>query len=121
MNAELEKVLRNLWQKRTQNEYVFINPRTRDRYTDRFELMRRICRRAGVRPFTYHCIRHFVASYLYDKGKRPLPEVGRLLRHTNYQTTERYLQLVDPNLRETIRLLETFTAPLVDEVQDLER
>ena len=29
-----------------------------------------------------------------------------LLRHTNYQTMERYLQLVDPNLRETMRLLE---------------
>jgi integrase len=51
-----------------------------------------------------------VASYLYDKEKRPLPEISRLLRHTNYQTTERYLQLVDPNLRETMRLLEDFTS-----------
>jgi integrase len=121
MNAELEKVLKNLWQKRIGDEYVFINPKTGDRYIDRFELMRRICRRAGVRHYTYHCIRHFVASYLYDKEKRPLPEVSRLLRHTNYQTTERYLQLVDPNLRETIRLLESFTAPLVDEVREAEK
>ena len=29
-----------------------------------------------------------------------------LLRHTNYQTMERYLQLVDQNLRETLQLLE---------------
>lgn len=72
--------------------------------------MRRICKRAGLRRYTYHCIRHFVASYLYDKEKRPLPEISRLLRHTNYQTTERYLQLVDPNLRETMRLLEDFTS-----------
>ncbi|MEW6659307.1 MAG: site-specific integrase [Thermodesulfobacteriota bacterium] len=121
MNAELERVLRNLWQKRAGEEYVFINPRTGDRYTDRFELMRRICRRAGVRHYTYHCIRHFAASYLYHKEKRPLPEVSKLLRHTNYQTTERYLQLVDPNLRETIRLLENFTAPLGDEAREVEK
>ena len=114
MNAALEGVLRDLWKKRTQDEYVFVNPRSGDRYTDRFELMRRICRRAGVRRYTYHCIRHFVASYLYDKEKRPLPEISKLLRHTNYQTTERYLQLVDPNLRETMRLLEDFTN-IVDE------
>jgi integrase len=109
MNAALEKVLRDLWQKRTQDEYVFVSPRTGGRYTDRFELMRRICERAGVRRYTYHTIRHFVASYLYDKEKRPLPEISKLLRHTNYQTTERYLQLVDPNLRETMRLLEGVT------------
>jgi integrase len=106
MNAELEKVLRDLWQKRRQDEWVFWNPKTGGRYTDRFDLMRRICQRAEVRRYTYHTIRHFVASYLYDKEKRPLPEISRLLRHTNYQTTERYLQLVDPNLRETMRLLE---------------
>lgn len=122
MNAELERVLKNLRQKRIGEEYVFINPRTGDRYTDRFELMRRICRRAGVRHYTYHCIRHSAASYLYHKEKRPLPEVSKLLRHTNYQTIERYLQLVDPNLRETICLLENFTAPISDEVQqDLQK
>ena len=33
MNAELEKVLRDLWQKRRQVEWVFVNPRTGSRYT----------------------------------------------------------------------------------------
>lgn len=123
MNADLEEVLRNLWKKRTQEEYVFVNPRSGDRYTDRFELMRRICRRAGLRRYTYHCIRHFVASYLYDKEKRPLPEISKLLRHTNYQTTERYLQLVDPNLRETMRLLEGGTEDITEDANhaNLER
>jgi len=101
--------VRDLWKKRRQDEYIFVNPRSGDRYTDRFELMRRICKRAGLKRYTYHYIRHFVASYLYNKEKRPLPEISRLLRHTNYQTTERYLQLVDPNLRETMWLLEDFT------------
>ncbi len=50
--------------------------------------------------------RHFVASYLYDKMKRPISEISKLLRHTNVQTMERYLQLVAPHLRDTMRLLE---------------
>lgn len=117
MNEDLEGVLRDLQKKATHGEYVFTNPRTGGRYTDRFDLMRRICRRAGVRRYTFHCIRHFVASYLYDKEKRPLPEISKLLRHTNYQTTERYLQLVDPNLRETMRLLEGGVGDIIQEVR----
>ena len=106
MNSKLEKVLRDLWQKRHQDQWVFANPRTGGRYADRFDQLRRICQRSGVRCYTYHTFRHFVASYLYDKEKRSLPEISKLLRHTNFQTTERYLQLVEPNLRETMRLLE---------------
>jgi len=50
MNAELEKVLRSLWQKRSQDVYVFVNPRTRDRYTDRFELISASAPESGATP-----------------------------------------------------------------------
>ncbi len=106
MNNDLEKVLRDLWKKRTQNEWVFLNPRTGTRFVDRYDMFRRICDRASVRRYSYHTIRHFVASFLYDKMKRPISEISKLLRHTNVQTTERYLQLVAPHLRYTMRLLE---------------
>jgi integrase len=106
MNKDLEKVLRDLWKKRTQDEWVFLNPRTGTRFVDRYDMFRRICSRAGVRRYSYHTIRHFVASFLYDKMKRPISEISRLLRHTNVQTTERYLQLVAPHLRDTMQLLE---------------
>ena len=106
MNEDLEKVLRDLWKKRTQDEWVFLSHRTGTRFVDRYDISRRICTRAGVRRYSYHTIRHFVASFLYDKMKRPISEISKLLRHTNVQTTERYLQLVDPHLRDTMRLLE---------------
>ena len=92
-------------------------PQDREPLHDRFELIRRICQRAEVRRYTYYTIRHFVASYLYDKEKRPLPQISKLLRHTRYQTTERYLQLVDPNLRETMRLLERSIGRILKEAQ----
>jgi integrase len=59
MNEDLEKILWTLWQKRTQDEWVFVSPWTGTRYKHRFTLIRNICRRAGVPHYTYHCIRHF--------------------------------------------------------------
>ena len=106
MNEDLEKVLWGLWQKRKAGEWVFVNSLTNSRYKDRFKLMRSICRRAGLPQFGYHTIRHFVASYLVDKKKVSLPVISRLLRHKNLQTTERYLQAIDPRFRDTMRLLE---------------
>jgi integrase len=85
---------------------VFFNPLTSNRYINRFKLMRSVCRRAGVPQFGYHTIRHFVASYLVDKKKVSLPVISKLLRHKNLQTTERYLQAIDPRFRDTMRLLE---------------
>jgi len=106
MNKDLEKVLWGLWQKRQSDEWVFFNPLTGTRYFYRFKLMRSICRRAGVPQFGYHAIRHFVASYLVDKKKVSLPVISKLLRHKNLQTTEHYLQAIDPRFRDTMRLLE---------------
>lgn len=106
MNEDLEQILWGLWQKRTQDEWVFVSPLTGTRYKHRFTLIKNICKRAGVPHYTYHCIRHFVASYLYDKKKVSLPVISKLLSHKSLQTTEIYLQAIDPSFRETMRLLE---------------
>jgi integrase len=106
MNEDLEKVLRALWKNRQQDEWVFLSPKTGTRYVWRFKLMRSICKRAGVPQYGFHTIRHFVASCLYDKKRVSLPVISKLLRHKNLQTTERYLQAIDPRFRDTMRLLE---------------
>ncbi len=106
MNEDLEKVLWGLWQNRQSDEWVFVNPRTGTRWGYRYKLLRGICKRAGVPHFGYHAIRHFVASYLVDKKKVSLPMISKLLRHKNLQTTELYLQAVEPSYRETMRLID---------------
>jgi integrase len=105
MSQLLYDVLKGLWDKRTHPEWVFVNPRTGSRYTQRSRLMKKICRQAGVKYFGFHAIRHFGASLLADREKVSLPTISRLLRHTNLRTTEKYLQKVDPNLRETMERL----------------
>jgi integrase len=106
MNEDLEAVLWGLWQKKEQDEWVFFNPTRGTRYLYRPKLMGTICKRAGVPKYGFHTIRHFVASYLFDKKKVSLPVISKLLRHKSLQTTERYLQAIDPRFRDTMRLLE---------------
>ena len=95
MNQVLYETLQPLWEKRSQNEWVFLNSNTGTRYMHRPKLMRTICKRAGVRRFGFHAIRHFGASYLADKQKFSITQVSRLLRHQSKATTERYLQVID--------------------------
>ena len=56
-DEDLEKILWELWQKRTQDEWVFLSPLTGKHYVHRFTLMKNICERAGVSHYTYHTIR----------------------------------------------------------------
>ena len=118
MNEDLEVVLWGLWNKREQDEWVFCNRKTRTRYGYRPKLMGTICQRAGVPKYGFHTIRHFVASYLFDKKKVSLPVISKLLRHKSLQTTERYLQAIDPRFRDTMRMLEGNVLDLLTEVAE---
>ena len=50
-----------------------------------------VCKRAKVKAFGFHAIRHLHASILFNEGTE-LNVVQRQLRHTNPNTTARYLR-----------------------------
>jgi len=54
---------------------------------------------AGLPDLRLHDLRHTFASHLVSSGVS-LPIVGRLLGHTQPQTTQRYAHLADDPLRE---------------------
>jgi len=58
-----------------------------------------VCRRAGVAGVRLHDLRHQYASMLASAGLS-LPIIGRLLGHTQAQTTARYAHLFDDPLRQ---------------------
>ena len=95
-----------LWKIRQGDEWVFPNPLTGDRYHQRPNLMRGICKRAGVSYYGFHSIRHYVANLMADKLKVGTKRISRLLRHTNVRTTEIYLGKEMDDLRETVELLD---------------
>lgn len=67
LNQILHENLRALRAKADPGEYVFTNPKTGTRFMHRPKLMRGLCRRAGIRHFGFHAIRHYVASLLHER------------------------------------------------------
>ncbi len=87
------------------NEYVFVNPVTKTRYDYRDKFLPNLCRKAEVRPFMYHSLRHYGASKLAHSGV-PLTDIQELLGHQRATTTDIYLQSLKNSLRESINKLD---------------
>ncbi|MBI9080600.1 MAG: site-specific integrase [Pseudodesulfovibrio sp.] len=70
-------------------KYVFCRE-DGSRYTSRQHLMGTLCKRAKVKRFTFHGIRHLTASILAKEGV-DIPNIQAILRHSNSMTTTRYI------------------------------
>src|SRR4029450_10889342 len=70
-------------------------------------LMRRVSRRANVRPGV-HVLRHTFCSHLAMRGA-PARAIQELAGHQDLATTQRYMHLLPAALDAAIRLLETGT------------
>lgn len=123
MNAELYKVMRYLYETRTQTRWVFLNPKTGTRYNRRPKMMPSLCKRVFAPDckslpeyrkkklgpiYGFHQLRHFMASFLAAKGKGSLKDFQRLLRHKEARTTEIYLHTLSDNLRSVVADAEVF-------------
>lgn len=109
MSDKLGSVLKSLWRGRdTSSPYVFnVGGRQLTRDSDFIRhLMERLCKRAGVKRFTFHAIRHHVASVLQDSGKATMKELQLFLRHKRQTTTEHYLHSIDPRLQRIVQVLD---------------
>lgn len=91
LNAELHQELLRLYNKKS-GAWVFPNPDTGEPYRNRRKQIRNACRDAGVPYYSWHCIRHHVASLMADTYKESLPTIQKLLGHQNVNTTARYVQ-----------------------------
>ncbi len=98
---ELKTTLMKWWEERPikDTEHVFVcseeTPFCRDYYGKPFKkrqhLMKRLCKRAKVKTFGLHAIRHLTASVLYQAGQS-VAMIQSILRHKSASTTERYLR-----------------------------
>jgi integrase len=81
-------------------------------FIERKKIMRTLCKRAGVRYFRYHALRHFGASLL-EQANVAIGSIQRLLGHENRSTTELYLHSIGESEREAMDVLnerfETFS------------
>jgi len=104
----LYDVLRHRWDNRDKTSpYVFHNDDgSQYTYIEKRYTMRGLCRKAGVKPFGFHAIRHHVASILADSGKASLSQIQKMLRHRRVTTTDGYIKTLDPQLRQVANVLD---------------
>lgn len=88
MTKELKKVLSDK-KKNSESVYLFCDE-DGEPYKYRQHLLRRLCKRANVKRFGFHAIRHLSASILAHEGT-DIPTIQYILRHKNINTTSRYL------------------------------
>ena len=74
-------------------------------YTDRKKVMRTLCKKAGVKYFRFHALRHAGASQL-DQANIPLGTIQKILGHENRTTTEIYLHSIGKMEREAMAVLD---------------
>ncbi len=99
MTNNLKEALRSwLGNRPKKSEFVFINlsehnwaePWFGQPFKARQHFMRKLCEKAGVKPFGFHSIRHLTASMLYKEGQS-VQVIQQVLRHKSATTTARYL------------------------------
>ena len=109
MNETLHGILQRRWRNRNkESPHVFPEYRHegRRRKESTYRMMQKLCRRAGVKPFGFHTIRHYVASIIQDSRKATLQQIQKFLRHRRQTTTENYLHMIDRSLQEAVDILE---------------
>jgi integrase len=68
-------------------------------------ILKTLCKRAGVRRFTFHALRHAGASIM-DHNNVPIGSIQKILGHENRSTTEIYLHALRDAEREAIAVYE---------------
>jgi integrase len=77
-------------------------------YKERKRVMKTLCKKAGVRYFRFHPLRHQGASLL-DRANVNIGSIQRILGHENRSTTEIYLHSIGEAEREAMRIFERMT------------
>jgi hypothetical protein len=70
--------------------------------------MKTLCRKAGVRYFRFHPLRHQGASIL-GRCNVNIGSIQRILGHENRSTTEIYLHSIGEAERDAVRVFEIMT------------
>ncbi|MBA7622771.1 Tyrosine recombinase XerD [subsurface metagenome] len=103
INDFLKEILLNL-ESRNTNEYVFLNIHKRP-YSDIKTAWQKAIKKAGIKDFRFHDLRHTFASYLVMSNVN-LKTVQELLGHKSMQMTMRYSHLSGEYKYQAVNILE---------------
>jgi len=98
----LNKTLKQIFKDRKEG---FVFTFRGEPYGYRSKFLKNACKKAGVKRFTYHALRHYGASTLANAGVS-LPDIQTLLGHQRTTTTDIYLQSIRGSLKDAVKKLE---------------
>lgn len=104
INSTLRSTLEAL-PRRLDGSYVFYDPKTGNRYQDVKRSFPTACKRAGIRDFRFHDLRHTFASQLVMAGI-DLTTVSKLLGHKDLTMTLRYSHLSPQHMTNAVDVLD---------------
>lgn len=107
ISERLRSILFNNLQANTGNEYVFINPETGKPYTDIKHSFHTVLKRANIKNFRFHDLRHTVATRLATNNI-DLIVVKEILGHSKIETTMRYAHAIPKRKLEAIEVLNSY-------------
>lgn len=110
MNKSLTKALKCAIKKGTPSDsedYVFYNSKG-ERYRSLRTAFENAVKRAGIKDFRFHDLRHSYGSYLVMSGV-DLVTVKELLGHRQISTTMRYAHLSQEHKKRAVGLLDTLS------------
>lgn len=96
--------------------YVFVNPITHGPYSRNqpsiCHMLKRLCRKAGVREFGFHALRHYFASSLMKTQKATLCDIQHVLGHQRATTTDTYLHSLNQQFDRLAGVIEEMNEAL---------
>ena len=75
------------------------------RYTDRKRIMTGLCKKAGVKYFRFHALRHFGATMM-EQSNVSIKSIQSILGHENRRTTEIYLHSLTGSEKSAMGVLD---------------
>ena len=102
MNAMVVESLKKI---KRESDYVFCNPKTKERIKDVKTAFKAACRRAGINDLRFHDLRHTAATYMVTGGV-DLVTVAEILGHADIKMTMRYAHPTPENKRKAVNVLD---------------
>ncbi|MDI1471518.1 MAG: site-specific integrase [Thermodesulfovibrio sp.] len=107
MNDMLLSLFRKLFtERRIDTDYVFINPETGTKYQDIKRSFTTALRKAQIKDFHFHDLRHTFASHLVMSGV-DLTTVKELLGYKDIKMTLRYSHLAPEHKQKAVSVLDS--------------
>jgi integrase len=105
MNSMVCNTILNI-DKRPDSDYIFTRHDGQDKFTDDYitHIFQGVVKKAGIKDFHFHDLRHVFASWLVMKGV-DLKTVQELLGHKDFRMTLRYSHLSQDHKKQAVEFL----------------